>query len=299
VLPSRIAPRPVLAAAGSRTASEVTAVPVDAPPISAAPQDWYWLYDIPSGRLALGFVVAFVGFYWAGCILVRPILRQFVKSTAGANDIVGYVLSCFGVFYGLLLGLIAVTAYQNVADAGGNVTREAAALSALYEDVSRYPDPYGQNLRWLLRDYTRYVIKYAWPLQQRGVIPEEGTIRVDAFQEELLDFQPSTPAEEILHAEALRQFNHFLEARRLRLFSVTSGLPATMWYVMILGAVLNLAICWLFEMRFLTQLVLGGILAAYLGTMMFLIFDMNQPFRGDVSISAEPFESLFERMNQE
>ena len=272
---------------------------MDAPPLSAAPQDWYWLYDLPSAQLAVGFVVAFVGFYWAGCIFLRPILRQFVKYTAGSNDIVGYVLSCFGVFYGLLLGLIAVTAYQNVADAGGNVTREAAALSSLYEDVSRYPDPYGQNLRWLLRDYTRYVIKYAWPLQQRGIIPEEGTIRADAFQEELLDFQPSTPAEEILHAEALRQFNHFLESRRMRLFSVRSGLPASMWYVMILGAILNLAICWLFEMRFLTQLLLGGILAAYLGTMMFLIFDMNQPFRGDVSISAEPFELLFQRMNQE
>ena len=240
---------------------------MDAPPLSAAPQDWYWLYDIPSAQLAVGFVVAFVGFYWTGCIFLRPILRQFVKHTAGSNDIVGYVLSCFGVFYGLLLGLIAVTAYQNVADAGGNVTREAAALSSLYEDVSRYPDPYGQNLRWLLR--------------------------------ELLDFQPSTPAEEILHAEALRQFNHFLESRRMRLFSVRSGLPASMWYVMILGAILNLAICWLFEMRFLTQLLLGGILAAYLGTMMFLIFDMNQPFRGDVSISAEPFELLFQRMNQE
>ena len=33
----------------------------------------------------------------------------------------------------------AVTAYQNVADADACVTREAAALSALYEDVSRYP----------------------------------------------------------------------------------------------------------------------------------------------------------------
>ena len=68
---------------------------------------------------------------------------------------------------------------------------------------------------------------------------------------------------------------------------------------MILGAVLNLTICWLFDMRFVTQLVLGGILAAYLGTMMFLIFDMNQPFRGDVSISAEPFEAIYTRMNED
>jgi hypothetical protein len=68
--------------------------------------------------------------------------------------------------------------------------------------------------------------------------------------------------------------------------------------VMILGAVFNIAICWLFDMRFVTQLILGGILAAYLGMMMHLIFDMNQPFRGDVSVSAEPFEMLYERMNE-
>jgi Flp pilus assembly pilin Flp len=212
--------------------------------MSFAPQDWFWLYDIPTHRLALAFVAVFVGFYWAGSILVRPILRQFVRNTAGANDIVGYVLSCFCVFYGLLLGLIAVTAYQNVSGAGETVTREAAALSALY-------------------------------------------------------FQPQSPAQEIVHAEALRQFNNFLEYRRMRLLSVNSSLPASMWYVMILGAVLNIAICWLFDMRFVTQLVLGGILAAYLGTMMFLIFDMNQPFRGDVSISPEAFETLYRRMDEE
>ena len=260
--------------------------------------DLYWLYDLPPNRTALLFVAAFVGFYWIGSILLRPILRQVVKYTAGANDIVGYVLSCFCVFYGLLLGLIAVTAYQNVADAGSNVTREAAALSALYEDVSRYPEPHGQNLRWRLRDYTRYVIKYAWPLQQKGIMPEEGTIRAAAVHDQLLEFQPSTPSEEIVHAEALRQLNHFLECRRMRLYSVKSSLPSSMWFVMLLGAILNIAICWLFDMRFITQLVLGGILAAYLGVMMFLIFDMNQPFRGDVSITPEAFETLYARMNE-
>jgi hypothetical protein len=260
--------------------------------------DLFWIYDIPTHRLALLAILVSVGFYWVGAIVFRPILRQFVKHMPGSNDIVGYVLSCFCVFYGLLLGLIAVTAYQNVSEAGSNVTREAAALSALYEDVSRYPEPFGQNLRWLLRDYTRYVIKYAWPLQQQGIVPQEGTIRAEAFHDRLLDFQPKTPSEEILHAEALRQLNHFLECRRMRLYSVKSGLPASMWYVMILGAVLTVAMCWLFEMRFITQLLLGGILAAYLGTMIYLIVDMNQPFRGDVSITAEPFEVLYRRMNE-
>ncbi|MFM8578646.1 MAG: hypothetical protein ACKOCN_07575 [Planctomycetaceae bacterium] len=42
------------------------------------------------------------------------------------------------------MGLIAVTAYQNVAESGANVAREATAISALYEDVSRYPEPHSQ-----------------------------------------------------------------------------------------------------------------------------------------------------------
>ena len=220
------------------------------------PESWYWLYDVPPFRLSLLFVTVFVAFYWVGSIVVRPILRQFVKYTPGSNDIVGYVLSCFCVFYGLLLGLIAVTAYQNVAEAGANVTREASALSALYEDVSRYPQPYSQNLRWLLRDYTRYVIKYAWPLQQRGIVPEEGTIRIHAFHDQLLDFEPTTPSQEIIHAEALRELNELLAARQMRLFSVKASLPGSMWFVMVVGAILNIAICWLFDMRFLTQLSL-------------------------------------------
>ena len=260
---------------------------------------FYWIYDLPTATFAGLCTALAVAVYWVGAILLRPILRQFVKRTAGANDVVGYVLSCFCVFYGLLLGLIAVTAYQNAADTGANVTREAAALSALYEDVSRYREPYGQNLRWLLRDYTRYVIKYAWPLQQRGIVPVDGAVRVQAFQEKLLDFQPQSPAEEIVHAEALRQFNTFLEFRRMRLFSVHTGIPSVMWYVVIAGAIINLAMVWLFDMRLVTHLVLGGLLAAYLGTMIFLIAAMDNPFRGEVSISPEPFEDLYAHMVEE
>ena len=39
----------------------------------------------------------------------------------------------------------------------------------------------------------------------------------------------------------------------------------------------------------------GGLI----GTMMYLIIDMNQPFRGDVSVSAEAFEVLYKRMNED
>lgn len=258
---------------------------------------FYWIYTLPSSTLAIVLSTFFVGFYWAGCILLRPILRQFVRSrTSGTNDVVGSVLSCFSVFYGLLLGLIAVAAYQNYVSVDASVTEEASALASLYHDFESYPEPYGQNLRWLTRDYTRYTIKYGWPMQRKGLIPEEGEIRVQGLRERLVGFNPKNPREEILHAEALSQFNHFVELRRIRLYAVTTGIPAVMWYVVIVGSIINLAIVWLFEMRFITHLFLGGLLAFYLGTVIFLIAAMDNPYRGEVSVSPAPFESLYKRM---
>jgi hypothetical protein len=257
---------------------------------------FYWIYDIPTESLAVLFAVGFVGFFWAGCILLRPFLRLFVRTRSGSNEVVGYVLSCFCVFYGLLLGLLAVAAYQNYTQVEVNVANEASALNALYRDVAYYPEPHGQNLRWLLRDYCRYVIKYAWPNQRKGVSTGAGTPRERAFQERLLAFQPQTPSEEIVHAEALHQFNVFLEKRTQRQHSVTTGIPAVMWYVVAVGAVINLAMIWLFDMRLVTQLFLGGMLAFFLGAMIFLIAVMDNPFRGEVSVSAEPFERLHKMM---
>lgn len=62
---------------------------------------------------------------------------------------------------------------------------------------------------------------------------------------------------------------------------------------MIVGAVLNIALIWLFDMKLITQLFLGGILSFFLGAMILLIGVMDRPFRGDVSVSSEPFERLY------
>jgi hypothetical protein len=52
-------------------------------------------------------------------------------------------------------------------------------------------------------------------------------------------------------------------------------------------------------MRFTAHLFLGGLLAAYLGAMIFLIAAMDNPFRGEVSITPTAFESLFAKMVDE
>lgn len=258
-----------------------------------------WVYDYPTWQLGAGLAILFVSFSWVGTILLRPILRTFVRSRSGENDIVGYILSCFCVFYDILLGLLAVAAYQNYSSAELTVTKEAAALTALYRDVSAYPEPEGQNLRWLLRDYTRHVIKGDWPEQQKGIVPEGSSTRFTAFHEKLVAFEPQTRTHEIMHAETLRQFNSLSELRRLRLFAATSSLPTVMWYVVILGSIINIALVWLFDMRLITQMFLGGLLAFYLSAIITLIAAMDNPFLGEVSVPPSAYENVYKGLMME
>ncbi len=116
---------------------------------------------------------------------------------------------------------------------------------------------------------------------------------INDFMTRLVAFEPQTRAMDNLHAETLRQLNNYLELRRIRVNSVTTGLPPTLWYVVILGAVGNLLLCLLFSCdRLGLHLALTGILAFFIGLVIFLIAAMDNPYRGEFSVSAEPFEML-------
>jgi hypothetical protein len=156
----------------------------------------YWIYDIPT-MAAVGLLAAlFIGVTWAAIILSRPLVRSRVHRETGLNEIVGDFLQYFGVIYGLLLGLLAVATYQNHADVEKTVGNEAASLAALYRDVSSYPEPKRSELEALLRDYTRYVIEEAWPLQRKGIVPPGAVSKAAAFQANLASFEPQTKSQE-------------------------------------------------------------------------------------------------------
>ena len=258
---------------------------------------FYRIYNIPTWLLAGLFAVTFVGVTWLGIVLTRPHVHRWVEPQADWNGVMGYVLSCHGVLYGILLGLIAVGTYQNYAHVEEAVGREASALAALYRDVSSYPETIRGELQALLREYCRFVIDEGWPAHRRGIIPEGGTDRVSAFQRKLMSFEPATKGQEILHAATLHRFNSFAEIRSQRLHHVSTGLPAALWYVVAVGAVLDIVLTWLFSIdRLGLHLAVAGILSLLTGLVIFLIAAMDHPFRGGVSVSPEAFEIVQRRL---
>jgi hypothetical protein len=197
---------------------------------------FYWIYDYPTKYMGTAFALLFLATTWAGIFFFRPIVRSWIHRERRANDMVGFALSSFSVLYGLLLGLLAVAAYQNFSSLSDIVTKEATSLAALYRDVGGYPQPIRGDLQNDLREYTRYVIDQAWPQQRVGIVPSITADKLTVIDDALLGFKPTEKREEIIHAETLLQFNNLTELRRMRLANVNTGIPHVMWWVVAIGA---------------------------------------------------------------
>lgn len=127
-----------------------------------------WLYDLPNWGMFLLFVVVALVVCWGSVFLLRPVMDRLLSGT--------------GLFYALLLGLIAAATYTTYSEAEAGVASEATAVSALYRDVSAYPEPLRSQLRGDVENYVDTLINVAWPNRQRGETTSETTDLVDSIQ---------------------------------------------------------------------------------------------------------------------
>lgn len=256
------------------------------------------LYNLSGIQLATLVCTAFVLLSWVGAIFIRPFFRLLVRSQPDLNTVLGNVISLYGIFYGILMGLLAVSAYQNQAIVEKSIVAEGTAVGALFRNFTAYPEKARGPLQESLRDYTRFVIDDEWPVMRLGEFTEGATQLIDQLQQQITEFEPKSAGQHILHAETTKQFYEFLEIRAERRYNATGGIPEIMWFVVLLGAFLTIFLVWLFNMSVIAQLFLGGLLSFFIGIMVSLIMVLDRPLRGDFGISPEVFEILLKFMNK-
>jgi hypothetical protein len=82
---------------------------------------------------------------------------------------------------------------------------------------------------------------------------------------------PVADSDEIIHAETLRQLNNYMDNRRARLNSVAVGIPAVLWWVVGIGAVIAVLLVARLDMEIHVHLILGAAPSMLLGLVIFLI----------------------------
>jgi hypothetical protein len=253
-----------------------------------------WLDRLPAEQLALVFCAFFVGITWLGILLVHPLMRRVLHRNEPSNELIIHIAGTFGLVYAVLLGLLTVATFQNTKDLQDNVGREASSLSTIYHSTDGYPEPLRSELKAELRDYTHYVINKDWPAHRMGIVPVGGEHRLQVFRATLMSYEPATKTQELLHNELLRYLDAMMVSREQRLATVTAAIPRVLWYVVVIGAFLTIAFLWMLHMELVPQILLGGITAFFLGIMIFLIYAMDHPLQGAVSVPPNAFQSVYD-----
>lgn len=231
-----------------------------------------------------------------GLVGFKTVVERRFRLTEEMNNDIIFFASAISVFYSLTVGLIAVGVWTTYTEVEEVVSAEAATIGALYRDLSSYPEPPRSLLQAELRSYTQEVITRAWPAQARGTLDDDATRLLTTFQRELTRFEPATPGQQILHAEALDTFNELITLRRLRIGGVGGGLPGVMWLIVVLGALLTIGVTYLLQIQRSVQIVLTAMLALFIGLVIFVIACLDRPLSGPLGIGPEAYQLVIDRL---
>jgi hypothetical protein len=256
-----------------------------------------WFYRLPLPLLFVATLAAFVGVTLGGMMLFTPIRARLQHRFHRSSEQAAYFGTQIWLAYTLILSLTAVGAWSEYQAASEKVSREVASLEVLQRGALLYPEPYRSQVDELIRDYARTVADREWSEQRVGTHPSAAKERFAAIVRMLGDYEPTNLADQMVHAETLRQLTTASEARRTRIHATAASLPTVVWIVLLVGAALALTGATLFVTVDDTplHLTLVGIMAAFVGLVVFVTVALDHPFQGAVTPSEKGFRLIADR----
>jgi Protein of unknown function (DUF4239) len=238
--------------------------------------------------------ILFSIFTIVGIVIFDPLTKTWIHGNISSNEIIGITLDGFTAIYGILLGLLAVGAYENVNAMEDIVSKEATNISVLYRDFRGYPESVRRPLENELKSYAKEVVEVSWPQQALKISPSGESKHIDRIFDILVSVEPKTKGQEILHTETLSQFNSLMESRRSRIANLDSKIPEILWWLVGLGAIINILLICLLDFERRVHFIFGGTLSFYIGVMIFIIASMDSPFAGSSRVSPDAIKKVLE-----
>ncbi|MBM7503791.1 DUF4239 domain-containing protein [Agromyces aurantiacus] len=278
----------------SRTADERAAA------ASGGTVDVNWFYEASVWVTLPLFLIVFVVASCGIVVGLRPVVARLADDRGEWDRALGHVIGTFGVFFGILLALVAVSVYENLAHTRQVAIEEASRVGALYRASSGLPGGDGDRMHEALGDYLRAVIDGDFPAQQRQVLPTASDPQVDEMDALLESVEVGTLGEQAEYKQVLESYDAFIEARRARIDATALALPPMLWAVIWVGAAINAVLIAFIAVRGLRlHLLMAGLLAVFIGLVIFVTADMDHPYAGAISIDAGAFERVLEQVVDE
>jgi hypothetical protein len=217
------------------------------------------------------------------------------------NEVSGFVYAVIGVIYAIILGFAVITVWEHYNEAKSDAHAEANAVANIYRIASGLPEPSRGEIQDASLAYVSTVAEKEWAAMDDGTAPVQQAVDdINTLWSSFDSVALTTSAEEALYAEGLNQLSELSSLRRERLEDNDAALLGIMWGVVVGGAILTVLFPCLFgvESRLVHSLIIGT-LAASIGLLLLLTYDLNYPFNGDVAIGPGAFERVLEQFSAE
>jgi hypothetical protein len=244
------------------------------------------------GQMAALFCLGSLGVTWLGVLLFQRLVHRWIHGRRNANEMIRLTLASFSTLYGILLGLIAVEAYQDFSAVGDVVSKEALAIAALHQDFEGFPQPTRGELQEKLRAYAREAIDAVHPPPDVVQNPHSSSAALTGLFAQVMNFQAKLKSEEIVQAETFTRLNTLVEHRRYLIAAGDGGIPKALWWVVCLGGLLLIGLLCIFDMELHVHLILSSAMALFMGSVVFLIAVLDNPFNGGLTVDSAPIEAV-------
>ena len=247
-----------------------------------------WIYDNPTWLWGSILIAGFTALSCAGLMVFHRLVH--VSLRRAHNDLAGFTIAIISVLYAVLLAFIAIATWESFSRASDIVQNESNYAGGMYLDTAGLSPAKGKEIRDALERYINVVIQQEWPLQREGKTPDQAWKPLRDLATAIATINPQTSGESVIEAELLRTWNDLYDARSARLSAVQGHVPGVIWFIVIFGAAITTAYTYFFGFEnFGLHLAMTGTVAATLALVIVMIIALDWPFRGQISVSPEPF----------
>jgi hypothetical protein len=202
------------------------------------------------------------------------------------------------VLSALVIGLLISFAKGDF-DAQTKLVQKFAADLILLDSVMLQYGPETGEARDLLRRYTALKIALTWPEESaRGPrLDDPASLEMlEGVQAKLLGLTPQSEAQRWLQSRALQISGDLVEERWLLAAQNEGSVPWPFLVTLVLWLTILFTGFGLFAPRHATVVVALLVCAISLSAAIFLILEMDRPFEGFITVSAEPMQSALADM---
>ncbi|MFC4858043.1 hypothetical protein [Actinophytocola glycyrrhizae] len=244
-----------------------------------------------------------IGLLWVvGVALVAGAFAYVVRrvgETQGVvdnNEAAGQVFTLVGGLQAVMLAFVLISLFDATSAAEDGSYREADSLVAAVWAAQELPDSEGVAAQ--ARTYAREVIDREWPKMSTGAeIDGDGWAVLERLRAEVAA-APTTDEWTIdRKSEASDQLWTVYQQRQERLNNAGGGVNSVVWFALVAGAIMAVALPVLFGgPKPATHILIVSILAGTMALLLFATQQLQNPYGGGAQVSPAAFETALDRL---